>query len=197
MLKNFRENMRNKRLENKISQKKLAQIIGTSLSTIKNYENGTTIPTGDAMVMIAATLGLSLDEMVGDNKKNKERILAGRILEEVENNGLYSVILDDINFMALIYKKVRFEMEEETVSDEVLDSIFGGKTKLSRNEKISYIKSKNKDEIANYVFSKEKEIKENLDKYDLPFGYLYKGELHKETIEQIFNDDRFKYDEED
>ncbi len=185
-LNNFRDNMKAKRLKKGLSQKKLAQIVGTSLSTIKNYENGTTIPTGDAMVVIAMTLDMTLDEMIENDEKNQELLMAGEIFDRADRNPIYDTIIDDIRLMSLIYKKVRFELEAEDISEDDLNLILGGDMMVSKSDKIELIKLKNEKTLYQRIEEVENKIKSNLDKYDEAFGYIYKGEVKRRTLVELF-----------
>ena len=185
-LNNFRDNMKAKRLEKGLSQKKLAQIVGTSLSTIKNYENGTTIPTGDAMVVIAMTLDMTLDEMIGNDEKNQELLMAGEIFDRADRNPIYDTIIDDIRIMSILYKKVRFELEAEDISEDDLNLILGGDMMVSKSDKIELIKLKNEKNLYQRIEEVENKIKLNLGKYDETFGYIYKGEVKRRTLVELF-----------
>ena len=185
-LNNFRDNMKAKRLKKGLSQKKLAQIVGTSLSTIKNYENGTTIPTGDAMVVIAMTLDMTLDEMIENDEKNQELLMAGEIFDKADRNPIYDTIIDDIRLLNLIYKKVRFELEGEDISEDDLNLILGGDMMVSKSDKIELIKLKNEKTLYQRIEEVENKIKSNLDKYDEAFGYIYKGEVKRRTLVELF-----------
>lgn len=185
-LNNFRDNMKAKRLKKGLSQKKLAQIVGTSLSTIKNYENGTTIPTGDAMVVIAMTLDMTLDEMIENDEKNQELLMAGEIFDRADRNPIYDTIIDDIRIMSILYKKVRFELEAEDISEDDLNLILGGDMMVSKSDKIELIKLKNEKTLYQRIEEVENKIKSNLDKYDEAFGYIYKGEVKRRTLVELF-----------
>ena len=185
-LNNFRDNMRAKRLKKGLSQKKLAQIVGTSLSTIKNYENGTTIPTGDAMVVIAMTLDMTLDEMIENDEKNQELLMAGEIFDKADRNPIYDTIIDDIRLLNLIYKKVRFELEGEDISEDDLNLILGGDAMISKIDKIELIKLKNEKSLIQRIEEIENKIKSNLDRYDEAFGYIYKGETKRKSLVDLF-----------
>ena len=169
-----------------LSQKKLAQIVGTSLSTIKNYENGTTIPTGDAMVVIAMTLDMTLDEMIENDEKNQELLMAGEIFDRADRNPIYDTIIDDIRIMSILYKKVRFELEAEDISEDDLNLILGGDMMVSKSDKIELIKLKNEKTLYQRIEEVENKIKSNLDKYDEAFGYIYKGEVKRRTLVELF-----------
>ena len=185
-LNNFRDNMKAKRLKKGLSQKKLAQIVGTSLSTIKNYENGTTIPTGDAMVVIAMTLDMTLDEMIENDEKNQELLMAGEIFDRADRNPIYDTIIDDIRIMSILYKKVRFELEAEDISEDDLNLILGGDMMVSKSDKIELIKLKNEKNLYQRIEEVENKIKLNLGKYDETFGYIYKGEVKRRTLVELF-----------
>ncbi|AEF24529.1 helix-turn-helix domain-containing protein [Streptococcus uberis] len=187
-LTNFRENMKVKRVEKKLSQRKLASIVGTSLSTIKNYENGSTFPTGDAMVLIASALDMTLDEMVGNNKKIEERLLAGYILEKAETNPYYSNSINNVNLMARLYKIVRFELEKESLSSEDLNLILGGELAISDNEKRNIIKIKLDNDFNSKVNELKESISENLDEFDPIFGYYYREEIKRYSLKELLLD---------
>lgn len=187
-LTNFRENMKVKRVEKKLSQRKLASIVGTSLSTIKKYENGSTFPTGDAMVLISSALDMTLDEMVGNNKKIEDRLLAGYILEKAETNPYYSNAINNVNLMARLYKIVRFELEKETLSSEDLNLILGGELAISDNEKRNIIKIKLDNDFNNKVNELKETISKNLDEYDPIFGYYYREEIKRYSLKELLTD---------
>lgn len=55
------------------SRKHLAEIIGVSVSTISNYENGVTLPDSRTLSAIATALDLKMDNLLFDPEAEKSR----------------------------------------------------------------------------------------------------------------------------
>lgn len=58
------ENLKKARLENKRTQKSVADAVGVSQVAIQYFEAGTKVPSLPVMVALAATLNRSIDELV-------------------------------------------------------------------------------------------------------------------------------------
>lgn len=56
------------REKKKLSQYKVAEILGVAQSTVAMWESGTNIPTADKLPRIAEVLGCSIDELFGKKK---------------------------------------------------------------------------------------------------------------------------------
>lgn len=52
------------RLRNGMSKKQLAKIIGVSVSTISNYENGVTLPDSKTLSKLSFALNVSMDNLL-------------------------------------------------------------------------------------------------------------------------------------
>lgn len=138
------------------------------------------------MVVIAMTLDMTLDEMVGDDETNQELLMAGEIFNKVDSNPIYDTIIDDIRLLGIIYKKVRFELEGKDTSEKDLNLILGGDMMISKSDKIELIKLKNEKDLYQRIEEIENKIKSNLDRYDEAFGYIYKGDLKRKTLVELF-----------
>lgn len=58
------------RLEKKMSQKEFANSIGINLSTYNNYETGAREPSSDFWITLSQKYNVSIDFLLGLNKKN-------------------------------------------------------------------------------------------------------------------------------
>lgn len=61
----FGANLKEERKKQGYSQKSFGKILGTAQTTIANYENGNRFPTGEMLMMIAKTLNVSIDRLMG------------------------------------------------------------------------------------------------------------------------------------
>lgn len=61
----FASKLRGLRAERDLSQADLASLVGTSLTSVQNWENGVTMPTLRVSIRIADVLKVSLDQLVG------------------------------------------------------------------------------------------------------------------------------------
>ncbi|MBR2389002.1 MAG: helix-turn-helix domain-containing protein [Clostridia bacterium] len=68
---NFSERLKNLRKQNKITQEKLAAIIGVERSSIGKYESSTTIPSNETLIKIAQFFNVSTDYLLGNNITRK------------------------------------------------------------------------------------------------------------------------------
>lgn len=94
----FTQNLKSFRIQKGFSQKQLATHLRIGLGNIARYERGEVMPKLDIVILIAKTLGISLDTLCGLNKgidteleglvqqiqklDNKERALVKAILEK-------------------------------------------------------------------------------------------------------------------
>ena len=64
-MESFRERLKELRAEKKISQKKLAKIIGTNNSSICDWERGRSEPSGEMIIKICDYFEVSADYFLG------------------------------------------------------------------------------------------------------------------------------------
>ncbi|WP_159591932.1 hypothetical protein [Streptococcus halichoeri] len=140
------------------------------------------------MVLIVSALDMTLDEMVGNNKKIEDRLLAGYILEKAETNPYYSNAINNVNLMARLYKIVRFELEKECLSSEDLNLILGGELAISDKEKRNIIKIKLDNDFNSKVNELKESISDSLDDYDPIFGYSYQEEIKRVSLKVLLSD---------
>lgn len=178
ILNNFSENMRNKRLELNMSQKKLAQIIGVSAKTIQNYENRNTIPNSVTMEAIATALGLSLEKIVDDNEETKRKLQISKYLEYMDLNGIYYRQLEGLDVAGMIYDKVEFKKRvHEGITEEELNTILKGNLDITKEEKIELIKTMFDAKIANELKRAEEQIEKRFDEYADGFRAIRGGDF--------------------
>jgi len=77
---NIGENIKKYRKEKKITQTKLAALIAKSESTIQKYEGGSVVPDIVTLTKIAAVLGKSINDLVGNTPTVAEEIIDKLIL---------------------------------------------------------------------------------------------------------------------
>lgn len=106
-------NLRSVRKEKGITQKQLAELVGTAASTITNYENGEREPTLETLCKIADVLDVSLDMLVRGKEKDRPE---GRSLEETARafNSLSDAHLEMLAQTALaVLAERRFRVQQE------------------------------------------------------------------------------------
>lgn len=190
ILNNFSENMRNKRLELNMSQKKLAQIIGVSAKTIQNYENKNTIPNSVTMEAIATALGLSLEKIIDADEDAKRKIQIADYLEYMEENGAYYRELEGIDIAGLIYDKVEFQRRVKNgIKDEELNTILRGTLNISKEEKINLIELMFDAKISRELKIAEKQIEKRFDEYATGFRAIRMGDFSVIENNDYFDDD--------
>lgn len=64
------ESIKLNRIEQKYTQKQLAQMIGVTHAAISYWENGVNIPNVKDCWLLADALGISIDELVGRDLRN-------------------------------------------------------------------------------------------------------------------------------
>ena len=74
-MSDFAKNLRKFRKDKGYSQQKLAKILGYGYTAIANYESGRNEPSLDVLIVLAETLGVTLDELLGVEKNPEERRL--------------------------------------------------------------------------------------------------------------------------
>ncbi|MFA0156114.1 helix-turn-helix domain-containing protein [Vibrio sp. 10N.261.46.A3] len=70
----FKDNLKAKRKDRKLSQEDMALSCGMSLSAYKNYESGKSEPTMTNLIKIASTLETSIDELCDFGKTDDMEI---------------------------------------------------------------------------------------------------------------------------
>ena len=175
---NFSKNMRNKRLELNMSQKKLAQIVGVSAKTIQNYENRNTVPNSVTMEAIATALGLSLEKIIDDDENTKRKLQIAKYLDYMEKNGVYYRHLEGLDIAGLIYDKVDFKKRvTDGIEDEKLDVILKGKLDITREEKIELIELIFDSKIENELKRAETQIEKRFDEYATGFRAIRANDM--------------------
>ena len=69
MENNFKENLKDLRIEKRIGQVELAEKLGVSKGTISLWENGLREPKLSSIVLLANFFEISIDELVGSDIK--------------------------------------------------------------------------------------------------------------------------------
>ncbi|HBI3767423.1 TPA: helix-turn-helix domain-containing protein [Enterococcus faecalis] len=175
---NFSKNMRNKRLELNMSQKKLAQIVGVSAKTIQNYENRNTVPNSVTMEAIATALGLSLEKIIDDDENTKRKLQIAKYLDYMEKNGVYYRHLEGLDIAGLIYDKVDFKKRvADGIEDEKLDIILKGRLDITREEKIELIELIFDSKIKSELKRAETQIEKRFDEYATGFRAIRANDM--------------------
>ncbi len=82
---NIGDNIKRYRKENKISQAKLAELIGKSKSSIEKYEANKVQPSLDTLKTISSHLNIDVGLLLGANDVNRE-LINNMISGDIENN---------------------------------------------------------------------------------------------------------------
>ena len=93
-MSDFAKNLRKFRKDKGYSQQKLAKILGYGYTAIANYESGRNEPSLDVLIVLAETLGVTVDELLGVEKNPEERRLlsAFQKLDEEEKMTILNMI---------------------------------------------------------------------------------------------------------
>ena len=93
-MSDFAKNLRKFRKDKGYSQQKLAKILGYGYTAIANYESGRNEPSLDVLIVLAETLGVTVDELLGVEKNPEERRLlsAFQKLNEEEKMTILNMI---------------------------------------------------------------------------------------------------------
>ncbi|WFF73009.1 helix-turn-helix transcriptional regulator [Proteiniclasticum sp. QWL-01] len=108
---NFSSNLKNLRKDANLTQKQLADKLGVSLGTIRNWEQGINVPKYPAMKILSEIFNVSLPELTGlDNFEvientpeslyDKETLFESTSelsLSELKNNGLKTLLNNNYN----------------------------------------------------------------------------------------------------
>lgn len=82
------EKIKNKRNEKNYTQEDLANLLHVSRSTISSWEVGRTYPDLDTVVKISDLLGITLDELLKEDK-----VMTRSISNKIRNNKYYKVTI--------------------------------------------------------------------------------------------------------
>ena len=66
---NMGEKLRSLRIENKLTQKQVADRIGLAISAVSSYESGTRYPSYDALIKLSKMFHVSTDYLLGLTSK--------------------------------------------------------------------------------------------------------------------------------
>ncbi|OEF80595.1 transcriptional regulator [Vibrio splendidus 1F-157] len=69
------ENIKRLREEKGVTQLDMAQAVGASTKTVMNWESGQTEPKASELVMIAKRLGVSINEILGQEESAQKKLL--------------------------------------------------------------------------------------------------------------------------
>lgn len=116
----FRKNLRKYRQQLNISQKDFANILGINDTTYRNYENTDREPDYDTLILIAAQLQISLEELLGVDLKLSENKNANKMNSAMSGN--LKKLCNIYNSLSPIYQAALLE-RAETFSDLQQDKI--------------------------------------------------------------------------
>ena len=93
-MSDFAKNLRKFRKDKGYSQQKLAKILGYGYTAIANYESGRNEPSLDVLIVLAHTLGVTVDELLGveQNPEEKRLLSAFQKLDEEEKMTILNMI---------------------------------------------------------------------------------------------------------
>lgn len=93
-MKIFGDNIKRERKRHGYSQREFGELIGAAQTTVANYENGVRFPSGEGLVRIAQTLGVSIDYLMGYSVADESILdnpkVLGRFIER-----LYEFVIED------------------------------------------------------------------------------------------------------
>lgn len=75
------EKLRSLRIENKLTQKQVADRIGLAISAVSSYESGTRYPSYDALIKLSKMFHVSTDYLLGLTSKEKLMLLDWTMLK--------------------------------------------------------------------------------------------------------------------
>ncbi|VEU80639.1 helix-turn-helix domain-containing protein [Haploplasma axanthum] len=78
----FHENLRNLRIKNNLTQDELANILDVSRQAISKWERGEGLPDLHNLSLLAKALGVTVDELIGEQKEEKAKETNQRKYEE-------------------------------------------------------------------------------------------------------------------
>ena len=104
---NFSERLKNLRKTHKITQEKLATVIGVERSSIGKYESSTTIPSNETLIKIAQFFNVTTDYLLGNEIKTQSEnkgfkipvfgnVAAGVPISAIEDIVDYEEITEDL-----------------------------------------------------------------------------------------------------
>ena len=172
----FGENLKTLRRQKNLTQEKLADFLCVSFQTVRKWERGDTYPDITMLPEIAGFFKVSVDELLGVNRAEKEKEIEEKIREydNLTDSKLMEEIINDLkakypnDFRVLIRYLaclVRFENDLSSVYSEVV-SIYNNIQENCTNDRI---RIKAKRAIIEYYYSlsvkgDEKLTFENLEK---------------------------------
>jgi DNA-binding XRE family transcriptional regulator len=63
-MNNFKENLKNYRIQNKMTQKNLADKLNLTTNNIGHWEKGRTEPNIDTLIKLSKLFGITVDELI-------------------------------------------------------------------------------------------------------------------------------------
>ncbi|EAF9641309.1 XRE family transcriptional regulator [Listeria monocytogenes] len=141
LLTNFSLNMKSVRIKKKLTQKKLASLVGVSKQTILNYENQKTIPTSSVMESISLALEVPLDQLIGEDTENQKRMKLAEKIEEMDTNPYYQRLEQEEFLLSTIYELAELKIKDRTdqLTEDYLDSLIGAPLAKTFEEKKKFV----------------------------------------------------------
>lgn len=96
-MSDFAKNLKKYRKQKNLSQEKLGRSLHYGSTAIANYESGRNEPSFDCLIILADTLDVTIDELLGVTLKTQERKLLSAFKKL--DNEKKKMILDMINVL--------------------------------------------------------------------------------------------------
>ncbi len=123
---NISERLKNLRIENGLSQEKLAEKLLVSRQAVSKWENGEALPDMENMIALARLYNTSLDELVGikDEKKTADSEKGGEESFSAEDPKVNVSIKKEGNTTHVNFEGINIKVEDDEDGDDDFDDDF-------------------------------------------------------------------------
>lgn len=101
----FKDRLKDARLKRKLSQSKLAELIGVHVMNISRYERGEHMPTTDMLTKLADALNVTTDFLMGGNVDDKAQ-----------------TVISDKELLAQFQDVAKLPDDKKTIVKELIDA---------------------------------------------------------------------------
>merc|ERR1711941_85321 len=111
------------RLERKLSQGDLSNILGISQTSIAHYEKGTRQPAIETLIQLSQLFNVTIESLLGIEKSLKEAVSINDIQKQLPLMQLYLINKQEDEFVSFFKDKVENQFDLEVILSKILQPI--------------------------------------------------------------------------
>ena len=127
------------RLENNLTQKEFADILGVTYQAVSKWENGKNIPDIGILKEISERFNINIDEILSGEKKHNKKSNTPKILISIII--IFFILLILLILIIILYKNNNKDFEFKTISSKCSDFKITGSAAYNKDKTSIYISS--------------------------------------------------------